>query len=78
MTVGDGKVTQAQRDRIRELTCQVYGDQAGEQQAAWLRSLGYGSAQSLTFSQAADRIHELERLASPASNTDEAQDGIPF
>jgi len=61
----DGQVQQSQRDRIRELTVQLYGDGAPEQQATWLRSLGYGSAQSLNFAQAADRIAELERLLQP-------------
>ena len=66
----NGKVQQWQRDRIRELTMQVYGDQAAVQQEEWLRLLGYGSAQSLTFPQAADRIADLERLACPKAETD--------
>jgi hypothetical protein len=66
----NGKVQQWQRDRIRELTIQVYGDQAAVQQEEWLRTLGYGSAQSLTFPQAADRIADLERLACPRAETD--------
>lgn len=59
----DGMVQQWQRDKIRELTLAAFGDKASEAQAEWLRSLGYGSAQSLTFRQVADRIAELEKLA---------------
>lgn len=70
----NGKAQQWQRDRIRELTCALWGDKANEHQAEWLRILGYGSAQSLTFRQAADRVVELERLAGPKEETD----SIPF
>ena len=66
----NGKVQQWQRDRIRDLTVQVFGDQAPQAQEQWLRSLGYGSAQSLTFPQAADRIADLERLACPRAETE--------
>jgi len=55
-------VQQWQRDKIRELTLAAFGDSAGDAQAEWLRSLGYGSAQSLTFRQAADRIADLEKI----------------
>ena len=70
----NGKIEQWQRDRIRELTIELYADQAAVQQEEWLRSLGYGSAQSLTFLQAADRIAELERLACPRAETE----SLPF
>ena len=66
----NGKVQQWQRDRIRDLTVQIFGDQAPQAQEHWLRTLGYGSAQSLTFPQAADRIADLERLACPRAETE--------
>lgn len=71
----NGKAQQWQRDRIRELTCALWGDNANEQQAEWLRALGYGSAQSLTSMQASDRIAELERLVREQTGQ---EDPIPF
>lgn len=62
-----GMVQQWRRDKIKELTLAAFGDKASEAQAEWLRSLGYGSAQSLTSLQAADRIAELEKLARDAN-----------
>lgn len=61
-TSADGMVTSAQRERIRDLTVAVHKDNAPQAQADWLRSLGLGSAQGLTYPQAADRIAELERM----------------
>lgn len=55
----DGQGTMEQRDQIRELTVQLYGDRAQAIQAIWLQSLGLGSAMALTYQQAADRIAGL-------------------
>lgn len=74
----DGRVTQSQRDRIRELTNTLYAEQAGELQAGWLRSLGLGSAQSLTSQQAAERITFLESALSAGQQAPAADDPIPF
>lgn len=71
----DGRATKAQRDRIKELTIQVYGDQAAANQAGWLSTMGYQSAQSLTPLQAAERIADLERIACPKAPAD---DNLPF
>jgi hypothetical protein len=73
-STADGKVTQEQRDKIRTLTVAMYGDKAPDQQAAWLQSLGLGSAMGLTYPQAAARVVELERLIGPKSDGD----GCPF
>ena len=58
-----------QRECIRELTMQIHGDKAMEVQAAWLRSLGYSAALSLSAAQAAQRINELQGMVA---------DGVPF
>jgi hypothetical protein len=71
----DGRATKAQRDRIKELTIQVYPASAEANQAGWLATLGYQSAQSLTPMQAADRIADLERIACPK---EPPADGCPF
>ena len=69
-TQADGRASKAQRDRIRELTMQLYGDKAAENQAGWLATLGYQSACSLTPMQAAERIADLERIACPKAPPD--------
>ncbi len=58
----NGQAAREQRDRIRELTVDLYGDSALAEGAKFLQSLGYGSAMSLTAIQAMDRIALLEQL----------------
>lgn len=73
----DGRATKAQRDRIKELTMQVYPASAEANQAGWLATLGYQSAQSLTPLQAAERIMDLERIACPKVDPRDV-DNLPF
>jgi len=73
----DGKVTQGQRDQIRDMTMKLYGDRGPDEQAAWLKTLGFSSAMSCSYPQAAARILELQRLANPAGAA-ATGDGSPF
>jgi hypothetical protein len=69
-----GRATAEQREEIKRLTFELYGDGgAPEMQGAWLQSLGYSSVQSLTWMQAADRLAVLRRLAIPIADTDGEQ-----
>lgn len=65
----DGPATQEQREQIKSLTIVVFGDQAGQAQAAFLQSVGLSAAAELKFHQAQARILELE---------DKARDEAPF
>jgi len=68
---------QDQRNRIRELTVELYGDKAPHEQALFLQALGYNTAESLTHLQAIDRIAVLGHLLSPKEPTN-GGDKIPF
>ena len=67
-------ITDQQRAAIRDLTTQLYGDGAGDAQAAWLGTLGYGSVRSCTRLQAAERISALDAKAHPKADGGD----IPF
>lgn len=69
----DGKVTQGQRDQIRDMTMKLYGDQAKPEQARWLGTMGFSETVSLSYAQAEGRILELQRLANPVAEGD-----LPF
>lgn len=66
--------TDEQRQAIRAMTTELYGDRAAEKQADWLRSLGYSSILSCTRLQAAERISFLDSQKHPKS----ADADIPF
>ena len=59
------RASQDQRDKIKELTVQLYGDDALKQNTLYLQKLGYGSANSLTDNQAISRIAQLKMLLNP-------------
>jgi len=73
----NGRATQEQRDRIRDLSMKLYSQGAMAENAKFLQSLGYNSANSLSFQQAADRIAALEGMLNPAAQTVK-EDEIPF
>ena len=76
----NGRVTQEQREKIRDLMTAIHGDQAPAEQGRWLQSLGLGSANSLTYHQAAARIVELEaqQEAAAVASGSGGGDDCPF
>ena len=68
-----GRATPEQREEIKRLTFQIWGDSAPEMQGDWLQSLGYSSVQSLTWMQAADRLAVLKRMTNLIPDTDGEQ-----
>lgn len=72
----EAKASQEQRDKIRELTQQLYGAEAANAQKLWLQKLGYGAAIAITNLQAIDRIAVLESMLNPKPVLTEGE--IPF
>jgi len=71
----DGPITQAQRDKIRDITLSMYGNESGRDiQDQWLKTMGYSSAMSCTSAQADARIVELTEAATVSAGVD----SIPF